>query len=164
MRVVHMVRFQERTSISAMPVLLPERLRRSGVAGLMATVGVLLGLFGMHVLNLHGVQHESDSASVAGAARMHGDHEVGASPLNGPASASEAAVEGCCDHGHGMSAMVLCLALLVGVGVGALVVLATAVKRRAKAQTRDFGLCRWWTRSTARAGPPYAMAFSVIRC
>lgn len=140
----------------------PTRLRRWSMSGLFATVGILLGLFGMHVLNLHGVQHEPEGTSASTSVHMHSSALGEESATHEQDRTPDAASAQCCDHGHDMSAMALCLGLLVGVGI---VIALTTARRQARPASKGApvrGLRFVW--STARAGPPYAMAFSVIRC
>lgn len=140
-------------------------LNRRRAATLAGTLGVLIGLFGMHVLGLHGIHHDAAPAMVSSAthshATAHGSNttasQADADPAPGAARASE-----CCDHGQGMGALMSCLALLVGS-----IVLAALVSRRARGtltlpRVPRLDACFAFWR--ARAGPPYAMAFSVVRC
>ena len=143
---------------------LPSRIRQRSLAGLLATCGVLVGLFGMHVLNLHGVQHDVDELAVVSSSHTHGTtSSMGSVGHEAVTEGSDVAVAGCCDHGHAMDLMVMCLALLVGVGLVLTLVLAArrsqwmASSRTLMQRVRLLGVA-------ARAGPPYTMAFSVIRC
>jgi hypothetical protein len=132
------------------PAHLRDALDRRGAAGVLATLGVVVGLFGMHVLGLHGVQHDDAApAMVSSTSHGHGAHEA-------------AAEAECCNHGHDMSVLMLCLAFLVASGV--LAAVASGRGRRALALARTAQCDRWLVASPARAGPPYSMAYSVLRC
>lgn len=132
---------------------------RQGPTLVVATLGVLVGLFGMHVLGLHGVQH--DAHAVAGTeSHDHTAHEH-QPPAAEPATATTT-VEECCDHGHAMGPLMLCLALLVASGI-ALFVGGRRDTRSIRA-VRTPGPVRRPPTPSARAGPPASTAFSVIRC
>lgn len=139
------------------------------VAHLVAALGVLAGLLGMHLLGLHGVQQdpavamaasntESLAAEHSSMPRAAHDESISTSHGETPSFASE-----CCRGGHGMGAMMLCLALLIGSVAGALMLTRRAADRTLHA-LRPFVLGALTPSWRARAGPPYTMAFSVIRC
>lgn len=134
-----------------------------GVAVALIAVGVLVGLLGMHVLALHGLQHEVVPAMPGASGSHHLASESAESVYSqAPVAGSLEASVGCCDHGHGMDALMLCLGLIVAVGV-----LIAAVRSGTAASLGRWlwqGLRRPLAESSARAGPPYVFAFSVIRC
>lgn len=137
---------------------------RAHVASVVVTLGVLAGLFAMHVLGLHGVQHDP-SPAMATASHAHASEHASAGEASHShivTSSGAAHADGCCEHGHDMGVLMLCLALLV-----ASTVLAALASRRARESLPMPSIGRldapaaFWR---ARAGPPHAMAFSVVRC
>lgn len=86
-------------------------------AGFVAIAGVLIGLFAMHTLGLHGTSVPAPSATVAVAA--HGDasaadHAAGAPHAH--AAASHSCPE-CTDSHAGMAAMCLSIVLAVAISI-----------------------------------------------
>lgn len=129
---------------------LARRLR--GAAALIAALGVLLGLLGMHGLGLHGVHHATTTSETF-------THASGELASSGPVSTVAAE---CCDHAPGTDVLITCLALLVAAGI----LLSLARRDPVRAAMPRLRLAQRWRRSrtTVRAGPCYLMAFSVIRC
>lgn len=130
-----------------------------------AVVGVLVGLLGMHVLGLHGVLAEPVLGGVA-VTSIHRDDASGVHAHGDgrtPANPGESASAPCCDHGHGTDGLMLCLALVVGAGVLAVLIWRNRAGGVARQRLRS-GPLRPPRRQQARAGPPYLIAHSVIRC
>lgn len=141
-------------------------LRRRGSAIGVAVGAVLLGLLGMHVLGLHGVHHDAVSGTTIVAPSHHHHDWSGAKAADaghGSARFGAPVSAGCCDHGHGGDGIMLCLALLVVTGI----LLLSARRGKAAASSwleRGSRVRVRRGRTQARAGPPSAMAYSVIRC
>lgn len=131
-----------------------------------AVLAIVLGIFGMHALSLHGTTHAEPSPRVAtaltgsmaaDAVTEHGPHQSGASDDTDDTGGT----------GHGMGDMVmLCVAMLTAAAtLLALLVLVRrvprlwAVLRPAAARFRPTS----WLNPTG-TGPPPVWQFSVIRC
>lgn len=154
------------TSIESVPNGFPQSLDRRELAAALATLGLLVGLVGMHVLGLHGAHHDASSAQLGTAPSVATQMAVpgGLVERHTPTNTQHAElVPECCDHGPGASALMLCLALLVTSGLLAALALGSSLRRAGGVRRPNSGPS-WLIASPARAGPPYLMAFSVIRC
>lgn len=129
-----------------------------------AVAAVVLGILGMHALNLHGTTTMSSMAGTTGHHEVPGTSEAAELELApvGGAVAGEPA-----QPGHGMGDMVmLCAAMLAVAGLALLTLLLLHRVPRS-----SWSLARWRLVSLrgpvpARtgSGPPSVWAFSVIRC
>ncbi len=127
-------------------------------------VAIVLGILGMHALNLHGSTTMEATPDMAG---MSGPVEALATSI-AVDHHSQSVVAAPNRGGHGAGdMMMLCLAMLVGSGIALLAVLVLRRGRRSSWHSTRSQLTVAAPRpvpSRAGTGPPAAWAFSVIRC
>ena len=134
-----------------------------------AVVSIVLGIVGMHALNIHGVLSTTDHATMTspmtGAQGDMSSGQATSDPAGVTATVSTSVPDG--GNGHTMGSVVmLCLAMLAATA-GALLLLTFGLRRMprvwAHLPAARTTVTRWVT-ARLGAGPPPVWEFSVIRC